>query len=106
MTARSVARQSGRGPIATDDQLDIVLVLVIGALLCGGLVMLTSASISLAERNTGNPFYYFEQADFCRRASGWPVRRSMLRVPSFGSGSVADLFARLPGARDADWSRS
>jgi cell division protein FtsW len=61
MTARTATKKVRGGLNATNDQLDIVLVLVIGALLCGGLVMLTSASISLAERNTGNPFFYFER---------------------------------------------
>ena len=37
------------------------LMLLIGTLLCAGLVMLTSSSISLAERNTGNPFFYLER---------------------------------------------
>ncbi|MFQ5634815.1 MAG: putative lipid II flippase FtsW [Gammaproteobacteria bacterium] len=40
---------------------DPALVLLIGTILCVGLVMLTSASISLAERNTGNPFFFFER---------------------------------------------
>ena len=37
------------------------LLLLIGTILCGGLVMLTSASISLADQNSGNPFFYFER---------------------------------------------
>jgi cell division protein FtsW len=41
--------------------LDPKLLLLIGIILCAGLVMLTSASISLAERNTGNPLFYFER---------------------------------------------
>ena len=56
MTARTAARQPGRTAIDPQD-MDILLTLVIGVLLCGGLVMLTSASISLSERNTGNPFF-------------------------------------------------
>lgn len=44
-----------------DRNVDWVLVLLVAALLCVGLVMLTSASVSLAERNTGNPFFYFKQ---------------------------------------------
>ena len=57
MTARTATRRAAN----TEPTLDLLMLLVIGALLCGGLVMLTSASISLAERNTGNPLFYFER---------------------------------------------
>ena len=50
-----------RKDIADSLRLDLTLTLIVGALLCGGLVLLTSASISLAERNTGNPLFYFER---------------------------------------------
>jgi len=81
MTTRTVAKRPGVGRNVTGDQLDIVLILVISALLCGGLVMLTSASISLAERNTGNPFFYLERQILavCIGLIGAIV---MLRIPT------------------------
>ena len=45
---------------------DPVLVLVVAALLLVGLVMVTSASIAIAEREFGNPFYYLERQLFAR----------------------------------------
>jgi cell division protein FtsW len=60
MTARAAARRPG--PVIPE--FDSVLVVVIGILLCTGLVMLTSASISIAERNSGNPFFYLERQVF------------------------------------------
>ena len=41
--------------------LDRFLLVVAGILLAGGLVMLTSASISVAERTHGDPFFYLEK---------------------------------------------
>ncbi len=41
--------------------LDRFLLVVVGILLAGGLVMLTSASISVAERTHGDPFFYLEK---------------------------------------------
>ena len=49
------------GILEISRHLDPKLLLLIGTILCAGLVMLTSASISLAERNTGNPLFYFER---------------------------------------------
>ncbi len=43
-----------------DRDMDIPLLLVSAAILCLGLVMVESASVSVATRNTGNPFYFFE----------------------------------------------
>jgi len=43
---------------------DRTLLFVCIVLLCGGLVMLTSASVSLAENTTGQPFYYLQQQLF------------------------------------------
>ena len=40
---------------------DRFLLVVVGILLAGGLVMLTSASISVAERTHGDPFFYLEK---------------------------------------------
>ncbi|HDP89526.1 MAG TPA: putative lipid II flippase FtsW [Thioalkalivibrio sp.] len=41
--------------------LDVGLVLVVATLLGLGLVMVTSASIGVAEKQTGNPLYFFER---------------------------------------------
>ncbi len=41
--------------------LDPALLLIIGLLLGGGLIMLASASVALAERSTGDPFFYVER---------------------------------------------
>ena len=46
---------------AAKPPLDRFLLLVAGILLVGGLVMLTSASISVAERTSGDPFFYLEK---------------------------------------------
>ncbi|MDH3977135.1 MAG: putative lipid II flippase FtsW [Gammaproteobacteria bacterium] len=62
MTAATIRNSiAARTSIDFDRDVDWTFLLIVAALLCVGLVMLTSASISLAERNTGNPFYYFEQ---------------------------------------------
>jgi cell division protein FtsW len=42
-------------------QIDPVLMAVAATLLLGGLVILASASVSIAENTTGNPFYYVER---------------------------------------------
>jgi cell division protein FtsW len=52
------ARAPGRGAAVHVDSVTLALVL---ALLLFGLVMVTSASISIASRDTGNPFYYLER---------------------------------------------
>ncbi len=54
MTARAVS-------VTDSFPVDRVLLVVIGTLLFGGLVMLASASISVADRQTGDPFFYFER---------------------------------------------
>ncbi len=46
---------------AVKPPLDRFLLVVAGILLVGGLVMLTSASISVAERTSGDPFFYLEK---------------------------------------------
>jgi len=64
-----------------DQHIDWTLVLLVATILCFGLVMLTSASISLAERNTGNPFYYLEQ-QVLAVFFGLVGAAVMLRVPT------------------------
>lgn len=61
--------------------LDPVLLAIVCLLLGGGLVLLTSASISLAERNTGNPLFYFER-QFFAAVLGIAIGAGVLRVPS------------------------
>ncbi|MAF84510.1 MAG: putative lipid II flippase FtsW [Gammaproteobacteria bacterium] len=63
MTVAATARKSTAAPAVfdIDQHVDWTLVVIVATLLCVGLVMLTSASISLAERNTGNPLFYLEQ---------------------------------------------
>jgi cell division protein FtsW len=77
MTARTLQRQQR----AVEPGFDNLLVIVVGILLCAGLVMLTSASISLAERNTGNPFFYFERQMFAV-VVGLAGGAVMLRIPT------------------------
>jgi len=88
MTARSTAKSTRRGRAATGvpgtnivEHLDLMLVLVIGTLLCGGLVLMTSASISLAERVMGNPLFYFER-QVVATVIGLAGIAVMLRVPT------------------------
>lgn len=82
MTAQTGVRRSGADRTAFNEQhLDQMLILVIGVLLCGGLVMLTSASISLAERNTGNPFFYL-QRQLVAVVIGLAGAAAMLRIPT------------------------
>ena len=74
--------------------LDPVLLIVIGCLLCGGLVMLTSASISLAERSTGDPFFYLQRQAFAALAGigfGWMI----WRVPTSTWDRVGPMLALL-----------
>ena len=88
MTARATAKNPGRGRAAAGvpgtnivEHLDLTLVLVIGALLCGGLVMMTSASISLAESINVNPLFYFER-QVVAAVLGLAGVAVMLRVPT------------------------
>ena len=43
------------------EKLDLVLLITSLALLAVGLVMVTSASISIADRNLSSPFYYLQR---------------------------------------------
>jgi cell division protein FtsW len=63
MSARRSTKKSQATPgiLEIGRHIDPTLLLLIGTILCVGLVMLTSASISVAERNMGNPFHYFER---------------------------------------------
>ena len=82
MTAATATRKSRAVPAVDFDQhVDWMLVLIVFTLLCFGLVMLTSASISLAERNTGNPLFYLEQ-QFFAVVAGLIGAAIMLRIPT------------------------
>ena len=63
MSARRTMKKSQAisGFLEIGRYIDPTLLLLIGTILCAGLVMLTSASISLAERSMDNPFHYFER---------------------------------------------
>lgn len=55
-----VTRKRVRGlDLQLNRRVDLVLLLSIVTLLCLGLVMVASASVTIADQNTGNPFYYF-----------------------------------------------
>ena len=47
--------------LKTELQLDTVLLGIVSALLLGGFVILASASISISENATGNPFFYLQR---------------------------------------------
>jgi cell division protein FtsW len=88
MTARATAKHPRLGRAATGvpgenilERLDLILMLAIGALLCGGLVLMASASISLAERTNGNPLFYFERQSVAA-IIGLAGIAVMLRVPT------------------------
>jgi cell division protein FtsW len=88
MTARATAKRHSHGRAAAGapgtnivEHLDLTLVLIIGTLLCGGLVMMTSASISLAESINGNPLFYFER-QVVAAVLGLAGVAVMLRVPT------------------------
>ncbi len=71
-----------------------MLVLIVATLLCVGLVMLTSASISLAERNTSNPLFYFER-QLVAVFIGLTGAAAMLRVPTVFWERIAFVFVCL-----------
>lgn len=83
MAATSAMRKSRavQSVFDPDRDVDWTLVLIVSTLLCFGLVMLTSASISLAERNTGNPLYYLQQQSIAV-VIGLAGAAFMLRVPT------------------------
>lgn len=88
MTASTTVKHHRTGRVITGvrgsniiERLDLTLVLAIGALLCGGLVLMASASISLAERTNGNPLFYFERQTVAA-IIGLAGIAVMLRVPT------------------------
>ncbi|MGH8323277.1 MAG: FtsW/RodA/SpoVE family cell cycle protein, partial [Steroidobacteraceae bacterium] len=57
-SSMAFARSSGRGGMVHIDSVTIALVLAIALL---GLVMVTSASVSIASKESGQAFYYLER---------------------------------------------
>jgi len=57
-TLRSSQRQSNRADTATAMQFDLPLLLAVLTIMAFGLVMVGSASIAIADRELGQPFYY------------------------------------------------
>ena len=47
--------------LKTELKIDPVLLAITGALLLGGFVILTSASISISDNAAGNPFFYIQR---------------------------------------------
>lgn len=68
-------------PATADKSLDWSLVLLIVVLLSIGLVMLSSASMSVADGSTGRPFFYLQQ-QLIAVVAGLLVAAVMLRVPT------------------------
>lgn len=60
-TAQATRSQSERLAVQLHQRLDVGLVIALIALLSLGLVMVASASIGVADRALGQPFYYFER---------------------------------------------
>ena len=74
--SRATDRQAAAG-FTLDLNLLVISVLLLGC----GLVLLTSASISLAERNTGDPFFYL-QRQLVAAAIGLLAGIAVYRVPT------------------------
>src|SRR5208337_98994 len=54
---------------------DIITLGLVAALLLVGLVMVTSASMSVAAKDLGDPFYYLERQFLCGVLAAWVVTR-------------------------------
>ncbi len=101
--ASSGATARGRGAAVHIDSVTLALVL---ALLLFGLVMVTSASISIAAQDTGNPFYFLERQlltavagavaaviVFCFRMDNWERLSHLL----FAGAIIMLLAVLVPG---------
>ncbi len=66
---------------SVNNRIDWTLVLLVGVLLGAGLIMLTSASMSVADSATGRPFFYLEQ-QLLAVAAGLLMGFVMLQVPT------------------------
>ena len=67
--------------VQTESPYDLSFVLLVGLILSLGLIMLTSASMSVAESNTGQPFYYLIQ-QLLAVMIGLGFAWCMLRIPT------------------------
>jgi len=67
--------------VAAEEKVDWSLILLIVILLSIGLIMLSSASMSVAEDSTGRPFFYLQQQLFAV-CVGLLVAVVMLRIPT------------------------
>jgi cell division protein FtsW len=79
MTARS-ALMPFPARLRTELKLDPVLLTIVTTLLLGGLVILASASITISDNATGNPFFYLERQLFAA-AVGVAVAAVCLFIP-------------------------
>ena len=61
--------------LKTELKLDPVLLTIVLTLLLGGLVILASASITISDNVTGNPFFYLERQLL-------PRFQSLIRLPA------------------------
>ena len=100
MTARSTMMPFP-AQLRTSLQIDPVLLTIVMTLLLGGLVILTSASITISDNVTGNPFYYVER-QLLAAAIGGVVAFVCLFVPmrlwqSLGPLLLLSGFALLSG---------
>jgi cell division protein FtsW len=97
MSVSEAIRRNGVKPRVSD--LDIGLVTATGVLLCVGMVMVASASMSLAERDFSSPLYFFWR-QVTAVAVGLGGAWCMLEVPTriwerFGLALVAAAFVLL-----------
>jgi cell division protein FtsW len=102
-TVRNAGRAAGRSSTVRLDAVTIVLVLAIVLL---GLVMVTSASVSIATKETGNPFLYLERQlvltliGIVGAAAVFCVRTELLEkaaVPLLAGAAVLLLLVLVPG---------
>jgi cell division protein FtsW len=102
-TVRNAGRAAGRSSTVRLDAVTIVLVLAIVLL---GLVMVTSASVSIATKETGNPFLYLERQlvltliGSVGAAAVFCVRTELLEkaaVPLLAGAAVLLLLVLVPG---------
>jgi len=81
-TLRSSQRKTARTRIEPSSQFDLPLVLAVLALIAFGLVMVGSASIAIADRELGQPFYYLtRQAIYV--TLGLSIATAILFIPLY-----------------------
>ena len=65
-------------------KLDPVLMLIVGILLFGGLVILTSASITVSDNAAGQPFFYVQRQLLAALIGGMAAVACVLIPTTFG----------------------